>query len=533
MLDELHIENLGVIAELDVVLGPGLTVLTGETGAGKTMIVEAISLLVGQRADPDMIRPGADELRVEGRLVGADGEEHVVARVVPRDGRSRAYIDGRLATVGQLADIAAGVIDLHGQHAHQGLLGVAAQREALDAFADIDVTELRAARAELADIEARLGSLGGDEASRARELDLVRFQVAELDAARLDDPDEDVRLDADIDLLQDAEGSRAALAAAIGALVDDDGAIDRLAASVAALGRRDALGRHVEALRAAQQAVRDAADDMRATAESTDGDPATLATLVERRAMIFDLRRKYGGSIAEMKTKLVALRERVAELESFDERAAELDARRTAARRRVATAAAAVGAARRAAAPSLAKAVQKVLRTLAMPHAEIKVDVAAESQDPAGDAVTFLLRANPGGEHLPLAKVASGGELARTMLATRLVVGDAPATMIFDEVDAGIGGEAAVAVADALAKLGDGHQVLVVTHLAQVAARARTHLHVAKSVRSGETFAVATTLTDDDRVTEIARMLSGDATAQAAVAHARDLLGRPARRTRR
>jgi DNA repair protein RecN (Recombination protein N) len=413
------------------------------------------------------------------------------------------------------------------------LLGVAAQREALDAYAEIDVSELRAARTELADVEARLGSLGGDEASRARELDLVRFQVAELEAARLDDPDEDVRLDAEIDLLQDAEGSRTALDVAIGALVDDDGAIDRVAAAVAALGRRDALNRHVEALRAAQQAVRDIADDMRSTAESTDGDPATLAALVERRAMIFDLRRKYGSSIAEMKTRLDTLRERVAELESFDERAAELDARRSAARRRVAVAAAAVGSARRAAAPSLAKDVEKVLRTLAMPHAEIRIEVADEAQDPAGDAVTFLLRANPGGEHLPLAKVASGGELARTMLATRLVVGDAPATMIFDEVDAGIGGEAAVAVADALATLGDGHQVLVVTHLAQVAARARTHLHVAKSVRGGETFAVATTLSDEARVTEIARMLSGDATAQAAVDHARDLLGRPTRRRRR
>jgi DNA repair protein RecN (Recombination protein N) len=533
MLEELHVENLGVIAGLDVVLAPGLTVLTGETGAGKTMIVEAISLLVGQRADPDMIRPGAGELRVEGRLVGADGEEHVVARVVPRDGRSRAYIDGRLATVGQLADIAAGVIDLHGQHTHQGLLGVAAQREALDAYAGIDVAELRAVRGELADIEAQLAALGGDEASRARELDLVRFQVVELEAAALEDPDEDVRLDAEIDLLQDAEGSRAALAAATALLVDDDSALDVIGGAIAALGRRDALARHVDALRGIQQAVRDAADALRATAESTDGDPSRLAGLVERRALLFDLRRKYGGSIADIKNTLVSLRSREAELASHDERAGELDARRTATTARLAQVSAAVGAARRDGAAGLARAVQKVLRTLAMPHAEIRIDIAPPATDPAGDGVQFMLRANPGGDHLPLAKVASGGELARTMLATRLVVGGAPPTMVFDEVDAGIGGEAAVAVADALAKLGAKHQVLVVTHLAQVAARASTHLHVAKSVRNGETFAVATALSDDDRVTEIARMLSGDASAQAALDHARELLGRPARRSRR
>lgn len=533
MLEELHIENLGVIANLDIVLGEGLTVLTGETGAGKTMIVEAISLLVGQRADPDIVRPGADELRIEGRLVGSDGAEHVVARVVPRDGRSRAYVDGRLATVGQLADIAAGVIDLHGQHAHQGLLGVAAQRDALDAFTGIDTTALVAARKLVATLQAELAEFGGDDAARARELDVVRFQVAELAAANLIDPHEDERLDAEIDLLQDAEGSRAALDAATTALVDDDGAIDRLAAAVAALARRDALTPHVEALRNVQQAVRDIADEMRAVSESTEGDPGRLESLVERRALIFDLRRKYGTTIAEMQGRLVALQARAGELESFDTRAAELDGRLAAALDDLERVSAAVGNERRAGASGLARSVQKVLRTLAMPHAELRIDVAGPAGDLAGDEVTFMLRANPGSDHLPLAKVASGGELARTMLATRLVVGGAPPTMVFDEVDAGIGGEAAVAVADALAKLGDKHQVLVVTHLAQVAARARTHLHVSKSVQSGETFATTTRLGDDERVAEIARMLSGDATTAAALAHAGELLNATPRRARR
>ncbi|MEP4590533.1 MAG: AAA family ATPase, partial [Ilumatobacter sp.] len=191
MLSELHIENLGVIEELDLVLGNGLTALTGETGAGKTMLVEAIELLVGGRADSTMVRHGAGEARVEGRFVGRDGTERILARVVPTDGRSRAYVDGRLATVGALAEIAGDMVDLHGQHAHQSLLSVATQREALDRFGHVDLSRLRSARARLTEIDASLAALGGDERLRAREIDLLRFQVDELDAAGIDDPTED------------------------------------------------------------------------------------------------------------------------------------------------------------------------------------------------------------------------------------------------------------------------------------------------------------------------------------------------------
>ena len=180
MLVELRIENLGVIEEASVVFGDGLTVLTGETGAGKTMIVEAINLLVGQRADPSMVRPGADELRVEGRFVDTDGAERLLCRVVPRDGRSRAYVDGRLATVSNLAEIGALLVDLHGQHEHQSLLGATAQRAALDAFAEVDLAPLRAARGALTEIDAVLATMDGDERARAREIDLLRFQVEEI-----------------------------------------------------------------------------------------------------------------------------------------------------------------------------------------------------------------------------------------------------------------------------------------------------------------------------------------------------------------
>ncbi|HSP28893.1 MAG TPA: AAA family ATPase, partial [Ilumatobacteraceae bacterium] len=210
MLTELHIENLGVIERVELTFGEGLTAVTGETGAGKTMLVEAIELLVGGRADTTMVRHGAAEARIDGRFVTPDGVERVLTRVVPADGRSRAYVDGRLATVASLAEIASDIVDLHGQHAHQSLLSTATQRAALDEFGGVDLGPLRSARARLTEIDAELAALGGDERARAREMDLLRFQVDELDAAGVIDPGEDVALDAEETVLADATAHREA-----------------------------------------------------------------------------------------------------------------------------------------------------------------------------------------------------------------------------------------------------------------------------------------------------------------------------------
>lgn len=539
MLVELRIEQLGVIDEVTIVFGDGLTVLTGETGAGKTMIVEAINLLVGQRADASMVRAGADELRVEGRFVLDDGTDRVLCRVVPRDGRSRAYVDGRLATVATLAEFGADLVDIHGQHEHQSLLGAAAQRAALDAYAEVNLEPLRAARAVLTEVDAALATMGGDERARAREVDLLRFQVDEIRNAHLDDPDEDASLERQIDLLQGAESHRESLRAAIAALVDDDGAVDRLAAGTAALGRGEAMREHAERIRELQALVADLADDMRRVLDEVDEDPQRLAALVERRQLLFDLRRKYGDDVAAVIAYGAESAARLAELESWEARAGELDRRRQAALAEVQKQAARVRAAREKAAPRLAKEVESHLARLALAGARVQVQVGADAVgDPAGDEVTFLMAANPGSEPAALARVASGGELARAMLALRLVLTQAPATLVFDEVDAGIGGAAAVAVADALADLGARHQVLVVTHLAQVAAQAAHQVAIAKEVRKGITFATARTLHDDERVDEVARMLSGDLAVESAVEHARNLLNarkspRKARSTRR
>lgn len=525
MLVELRIENLGIIEEASVVLGDGLTVLTGETGAGKTMIVEAINLLVGQRADPSMVRPGADEFRVEGRFVAADGSESVLCRVVPREGRSRAYVDGRLATVSSLSEIGAELVDLHGQHEHQSLLGAAAQRAALDSFAGVDLGPLRTARGNLTEIDAALATMGGDERARARELDLVRFQSEEIERAGLSDPDEDAALERQIDLLQDATSNREALAAAVAALVDDNGVSDQLGTAAAILGRGDAMRVHVERIRELQSLAADVAEEMRGVLETVDEDPVRLAGLLERRQVLFDLRRKYGDTLQAVIEFGHESMKRLSELEGWESRAAELDGRRSDALRRVEREARKVRLQREAAAPKLAEAVQRHLVRLAMPHARVQIDVGSQrSDDAAGDDVVFLLAANPGSDPTSLAKVASGGELARAMLALRLVLTQAPGTLVFDEVDAGIGGDAAVAVADALAELAERHQVVVVTHLPQVAARAHRHITVVKEVRKGITYAAARTLAADERADELARMLSGSLAIDSAVEHARNLL---------
>ena len=535
MLTELHIENLGVIERVELTFGPGLTAVTGETGAGKTMLVEAIELLVGGRADSSIVRHGSAEARLDGRFVTVDGDERVLTRVIPADGRSRAYVDGRLATVASLAEIAADIVDLHGQHAHQSLLSTPTQRAALDQFGGIDLGPLRAARGRLSEIDAELAALGGDDRARAREIDLLRFQVGELDAADVVDPDEDVALDAEETVLADATAHREAAAAAVAALGDDAGARDSLSLALAALDGRLPFAEAAARLRDVLAEVDDLIADVRTVGEAIEEAPERLATIRERRQTLKQLRRKYGDDLESVMTFHAEIAERLRELEHFDERAAALDEARRHALAAERTAAEEVGRQRRAAGPQLAAAVEAELQRLAMPHVSVAVEVGEHADDHPGDRVQFLLAANPGSPLLPLTRVASGGELARAMLALRLVLSsvtiaestdaDGSRTLVFDEVDAGIGGAAAQSIGDALGELGRRHQVLVVTHLAQVAARASTQISVAKTVRDGQTHTTAAPIVGDDRVGEIARMLSGSATSSA-LDHARELLDR-------
>lgn len=518
-MTELVVRNLGVIDEAALLLGPGMTAVTGETGAGKTLIVSAVDLLIGGRADATLVRPGTREAEIEGRFVDGD-RELVVRRVVPRDGRSRVYIDGRLATVGALADHGVDSVDLHGQHSHQSLLKGPVQRAALDRFGSIDTTVSASLLDDLRTTDAALSALGGDERDRAREIDLLTYQVDEIEAAGITDEEEDVRLDHQEDLLAEVGAHREAAARVTSLLDADSAALESLSSALAQVQGRAPFSDLEERLGSVIAELSDIAGEARDRVESIQDDPEQLAFLRHRRAMLRELRRKYGADLAEVVSYGHSVARRLEELRSHDQRAAALDQQRAALVEELTVEQSKVLQSRRVAAPELAAAVEANLAGLAMPAARLEVRV----DGPAGDEVSLWLAANAGHDLLPLAKVASGGELARAMLALRMVLTVGPPTLVFDEVDAGIGGEAANTVAESLASLATQHQVLVVTHLAQIAAVADQHLNVSKTEVDGATVSVARLLDHDSRIVELSRMLSGSPDSDAARGHAVELL---------
>ena len=519
MLTELAVRNLGVIDELSVVLASGMTAVTGETGAGKTLVVGAIDLLTGGRADASLVRPGARQAEIEGRFVAGD-DETVVCRIIPSDGRSRAYIDGHLATVGVLGELGRGSIDLHGQHAHQSLLRGAVQRSALDRFGAVDTAPLAGLIDDLRAVDDRLSELGGDARARIREIDLLRHQLTEIDVVAISDADEDERLDRHESVLADAAAHRDAAAQATGLLGADGEVSEGVGQSQAVLAGREPFVDLVDRLAGVAAEIADIAAEVRTRSDGIEDDPAALAALRYRRQLLAGLRRKYGstlGDVLDFRTKAAS---RLAELEGCEDRAASLEARRSDLSQRLAAERSRVRSERAAAAPRLAAAVEAHLGELAMAGALLSVRVEGD----AGERVSFGLAANPGHEPLPLRSVASGGELARTMLALRLVLTAGPPTLVFDEVDAGIGGTAAQAVGRSLAQLARDHQVIVVTHLPQVAAHADHHLALEKSDAGGSAVVSLRSLDGEDRLVELSRMLSGSPRSASARQHAQELL---------
>jgi DNA repair protein RecN (Recombination protein N) len=443
------------------------------------------------------------------------------------DGRSRAYVDGRLATVGELAERGAALVDLHGQRSHQSLLSPSVQRTALDRFAGPPASEAlpayRAARADERRLEAELAALGGDDRARARELDLLRFQIDEIEAAGLSDPGEDIALEAEEAILADAAAHREALAAAQGAVAG--AGLDAVGAAASALAGRAPFEALAGRLRSAQVELADLGRELRLAQEQVTSDPERLDAVRARRHLVRELGRKYGETLDEVIADGQDARRRLAELEGYEERARALEQERRAAREAAASASGRLSRARRAAAGPLAAAIAPHLRDLAMAQGRFEVVVEPnEPGDDGADDVTFLLGANPGEPARPLARVASGGELSRAMLALRVVLSAAPPTLVFDEVDAGIGGEAGTAVGRLMADLAPRHQVLCVTHLAQVAAFADAQVVVEKREEGGRTVAITTPVTGEERVTELSRMLAGVGESQHARDHAAELM---------
>jgi DNA repair protein RecN (Recombination protein N) len=527
VLTDLHVRDLGVIEDLTLVFEPGMTALTGETGAGKTLVVEALQLVLGGRANPGMVRAGAAEALVEARFVVGQGDaahEVILTRSVPAEGRSRAWVDGRMAPLAALGEAAAELVEIHGQHEHRALVTPTAQRNVLDAFAGTDLSRVRAIRSQLHAIEEALAGLGGDAQQRAREADVLRYQVEEIAAAHLADPEEEAALRLEEDRLADAGAYRDAALEAVELLdpAGEGGVLDLLGHAAGALAGRGAFEGYHARLAAAAVELSDLARSLRDDVESWEDDPQRLADVQERRRLLGELRRKYGEDLAAVMAYGREGAARLTALEDAEGEAARLQAEGAQRSAELAEAEADVRAVRARAAGAFGELVGERLGALAMRGARLEVRVATEG---TGEPVELALGANVGEAVQPLARAASGGELARAMLAIRLVGLGGPQTMVFDEVDAGVGGGAALALGEALHEVGGDRQVLVVTHLAQVASRADAQISVVKHESRGRTVTTATAVEGEDRVTELSRMLSGHPDSDAARAHARELLG--------
>lgn len=534
MLEELVVTNLGVVASATVRFTSGLNVITGETGAGKTLLVEALGLLLGQRAGPGLAGPFSDEARVDGcfqpspqarRLLEEagldDGDELVMSRRVPGHGASRGWVNGRPVTAALLGELGDTLVAVHGQQAHRRLLTPAAARDAVDARCWPESRAYREAWAAWRETVTSLEARGGSPAERAREADLLRYQVGEVAAARLEEGEDD-RLGELVERLSHAQALREAGLAARQAL---EGVAAEAVGEAVGVLRASPGGLLTPAAQAAselQDRLAELSRDLREQAEGFEDDPEALEAALVRQAVLGELRRKYGETVAEVVAYGEEARKRLDELEAYDERARELSAAEEAARQRREAAGAELSAARHQAAAVLTGEVTSRLPELALRDARVAIEVEAAEAGPTGaDRVAFLFSANPGLPPAPVQKVASGGELSRLMLALELALADPDTpSLVFDEVDAGVGGAAGAAVGAMLAELAARAQVFCVTHLAQVAAHATTHV----AVRKEEGRAQVDVLDEAGRVAELSRMLAGQESSKSARAHAEELL---------
>ena len=566
MLEEIRIQALGVIDESVLELGPGFTAITGESGAGKTMVVTALGLLMGGRADSGAVRKGSKHARVEGLVqvggleavaalvdeVGGEVEEDrlVLARQVSAEGRSRAFVGGAAAPATALARMASDLVAVHGQSDQHQLLRAGAQRVALDRFAGDAAYDLRVRFATAYDAlratERELQEVVDSARERAREADLLRFGLDEIDTVA-PEPGEDTALAEEESRLGFADTLRSAAEQARGTLSSDDGGPDALAAVGAARRLLDGVRDHdhqaaelADRLAEVSYLLSDLAADVASYASALEADPARLAAVSERRAVLTGLTRKYGDSVEEVLDWSQKAAARLFELDDTDGRIDALRAERQRLVDELGVVGAELSLVREQAASRLGEAVTTELAALAMPHARVRVQVSqVDDEDgiPVGqrtlratgtgfDEVEILLAANLGAETRPLDKGASGGELSRVMLGLEVALaGTNPVpTFVFDEVDAGVGGKAAVEIGRRLARLACNAQVVVVTHLPQVAAFADRHVVVSKSDDGRVTTSGLVTLDDEGRVRELSRMLAGLEDSDTARAHAQELL---------
>lgn len=584
MLVELIIRDLAIIEHAALSLGAGLNVISGETGAGKSLLVGALELLLGTRPKPGRVRSGADKAVVEGRFLvpagregasiarwarrhmpqlvaqwsraGDDERELILARSVFADGRTRSYVNNRPVTREALADLAPRLFEIHGQNDHQKLHDASEQLRLVDSFGKLDeqVGKYRTAREAWRELAERSLRLRAEAATRRDALDLARFQCAEL-AAAAPREDERAELEPQRDLLRHAASLKEGLARVVGDLSQDDGALLDRARSVARFvegwkAQVGALGAAAESLEAGLVHFEDAARALESLNERLEVDPARLEQIEARLAELERLERKYHTDGAGLVARLAELRAQSAQLEADESSSAGLGAELGAARAAVLARAGELRRARKAVRPKLIKAVEASFAELGLPKANFDIRLAQRgdedgvtASDPTGptvieadttrfgergmDRIEFLLSANPGEALAKLEQVASGGETARIMLALRSALASCGErrTLLFDEIDSGVGGRLGPAVGAHLKRLGQHHQVLCVTHLPAIAAMAQRHLKASKGVDDGRTRTAVEELRGEERVQEIADMIAGGADQETARAEARRLLG--------
>jgi DNA repair protein RecN (Recombination protein N) len=578
MLREIHIQNYAVIESLEVEFHPGLNVLTGETGSGKSILVDALTLALGGRASPEVIRSGADRAAVTAvfqancnsggppwkswldryDLGGLGEDEIILRREIQSSGRSRLLVNDEPVTVAAARELVPLLVEVHGQGEHMALTTREAQLDLLDAFSRTGtrLAEVRGLYSTRRGLDEEWSRLNQSEQQRMHALDLLRFQVSELDGAGLE-PGEDEQMERERSVLRNLERVRTAAAAAHAAIYEDEGsALARLGAVERALDELERYDNTFESHREPLGGARSALDDLaRALGDylgRLEADPARLDAIEDRLALIDRLKRKYGGTLDEILAFAARARDELASLEHVDERREAVRRERESAGEAYRKAAETLSRERRAAGSRLSRDVQRELAQLGMEKARFEVEFGPLGADPdlhsdnpevaggpAGiDRITFLVSANPGEELRPLDRVASGGEVSRLMLALRTVLAAAAEkrdganrTLVFDEIDSGIGGQVADCVGDRLKRLAHDSQVLCVTHLAQIASVADHHYSVEKSERNGRTFASVQYLdTERGRTQELARMLSGRHVTGAGLEHAAALLKRSSRR---
>jgi DNA repair protein RecN (Recombination protein N) len=547
------ITELGVINDATISLHQGLTVVTGETGAGKTMIVTGLSLLLGGRADPRSVRRGSERARVEGRFKIENAEllqqvsetggeldegELIVARHVTAVGRSRAYLGGAQVPASVCAELTMRLVKIHGQSEQERLTEADRQRQLLDRFAGAAVLDplarYSAVWSEQRSGQAELAQLRADAQSRAREIDLLQFGLTEIERIG-PAPGEDIALAAEAVRLQSADDLRDSAQAAVHALAGPEdeagGALAMLYAArksfESAVSSDPAAAQLGDRLAAASYQLTDLTADLARYLDDLESQPGRLEEIAARRAELNTLTRKYGTTCDEVLRWAADSAVRLTQLEQSDERITVLDTRLGELQTQLISLAAQISAGRREAAARFTELVRDELAALAMPHARLSFEVMSAELGPWGaDRVDLMFAANPGSEPRSLGRIASGGELSRVRLALEVVLAahDEAVTLVFDEVDAGVGGKVAVEVGRRLARLSQHSQVIVVTHLAQVAAFADRHYVVVKSDDGQVTTSGVAPVADADRAVELARMMAGLETTESALAHAGELV---------